>query len=47
VPAQGTDTGLKNIKQRLSLLYGKFAQLSVTPLENSFKVILEIPMEKS
>jgi len=47
IPAIGTGTGLKNIKQRLNLLYGERAQLSVRPLENSFTVTLEIPMEKS
>jgi LytS/YehU family sensor histidine kinase len=47
MPTQGTGTGLKNIKQRLNLLYGELAQLSVTRLDNSFTVSLEIPMEKS
>ena len=47
MPTQGTGTGLKNIKQRLNLLYGELAHLSVTPLENSFTVTLVIPMEKS
>jgi len=47
IPTQGTGTGLKNIKQRLNLLYGELAQLSVTPLEYSFTVTLAIPMEKS
>jgi sensor histidine kinase YesM len=47
MPTQGTGTGLKNIKQRLNLLYGELAQLSVTPLDNSFSVTLVIPMEKS
>ncbi len=46
MPIQGTGTGLKNIKQRLNLLYGELAQLSVAPLENSFTVTLAIPMEK-
>jgi LytS/YehU family sensor histidine kinase len=46
MPIQGTGTGLRNIKQRLNLLYGKLAQLSVTPSENSFTVTLVIPMEK-
>jgi sensor histidine kinase YesM len=47
MPIQSTGTGLKNIKQRLNLLYGEIAQLSVTSLEDSFTVILTIPMEKS
>jgi len=47
MPIQGTGTGLKNIKQRLSLLYGELAQLSVTPLDHSFTVTLVLPMEKS
>lgn len=47
MPIQGTGTGLKNIKQRLNLLYGELAQLSVTLLENNFTVTLVIPMEKS
>ena len=47
VPTQGTSTGLKNIKQRLNLLYGELGQLSVTSSENSFTVTLVIPMEKS
>jgi sensor histidine kinase YesM len=47
MPTKGTGTGLKNIKQRLNLLYGELAQLSVTPLDNSFTVTLEIPMERS
>lgn len=45
--AHGTGTGLKNIKQRLNLLYGEFAQLSVMSLENNFTVTLAIPMEKT
>lgn len=47
MPIQGTGTGLKNIKQRLNLLYGELAQFSVTPLDNNFTVTLAIPMEKS
>ena len=47
MPIQGTGTGLINIKQRLNLLYGELAQLSATPLDNSFTVTLVIPMEKS
>lgn len=47
MPIQSTGTGLKNIKQRINLLYGELAQLSVTPLDNSFTVTLVIPMEKS
>jgi LytS/YehU family sensor histidine kinase len=47
IPTKGTGTGLKNIRQRLSLLYGEVAKLSVTPLSHSFTVTLEIPMEKA
>ena len=46
MPIQGTGTGLKNIQQRLKLLYGELAQLSITPSEHSFTVTLVIPMEK-
>ncbi len=46
VPIHGTGTGLKNIKQRLNLLYGDIAQLLITPTENSFTVTVVIPMEK-
>jgi len=47
MPTQGTGTGLKNIKQRLALLYGERAQLSVTSSEATFTVTLALPMEKS
>jgi len=46
MPTQGTGTGLKNIKQRLNLLYGDLAQLSITPSASSFTVTLVIPKEK-
>ena len=45
LPTHGTGTGLKNIKQRLYLLYGDLARLSVTSSEHSFTVSLVIPME--
>lgn len=47
MPSQSTGTGLKNIKQRLNLLYGKQAQLSVTRVENTFMVTLALPTETS
>jgi sensor histidine kinase YesM len=46
ISTQGTGTGIKNIKQRLDLLYGEFANLSVESLANNFTVYLIIPMEK-
>lgn len=40
---KGTETGLKNIKSRLALLYGSSSLVKTTHSDNTFTVNLEIP----
>ncbi len=42
---RGTNTGVKNVKNRINLLYGESATLAVTEDKHWFIVLLSIPLE--
>lgn len=46
-PAPGIGIGLRNIQQRLALLYGELASLDVSHAETRFSVKLTLPVERA
>jgi two-component system LytT family sensor kinase len=43
-PKKGTQTGLKNIKERLRLIYGQYAIFKTETVENKFSVTINLPL---
>ena len=43
-PKKGTQTGLKNIKERLRLIYGQYALFKTETVENKFSVTITLPL---